>query len=106
MQENHLALRESGAKLEDVIESISKPFGISLPMPHKSIVLVAPIEVIEERFNNRERRKMKDMEREATREAIDLYKSLSNYFDNYFIVDSSSSEDKVFEEVNNILKNK
>jgi len=102
----YLALRESGVKLEDVVESISKPFGISLPIPDKSIVLVAPIEVIEERFNNRERRKMKDSEREATKEAIDLYKSLSNYFDNYFIVDSSPREDKVFEEVNNILINK
>jgi|SRR3989344_1289634 len=102
----YLALRESGAKLEDVIKSISKPFGISLPIPDKSIVLVASIEVIEERFYSRERRKMKDSEREATKEAINLYKTLGHYFDNYFIVDSSSSEDWVFENVSNILKNK
>ncbi|KKQ17852.1 MAG: hypothetical protein US31_C0015G0018 [Berkelbacteria bacterium GW2011_GWA1_36_9] len=102
----YLALRKSGVKLEDVIDSISKPFGVPLPIPDKSIILVAPIEVIEERFNNRERRKMKDSEREVTKEAIDLYKTLGHYFNNYFIVDSSSSEDRIFEEVSNILENK
>ena len=100
----YLALKDSGAKLEDVIESIRKPFGISLPIPDKSLVLVAPIEVIEERFSNRERRKMKDSEREATVQAIDLYKSLDQYFNNYFLVDSSLSEEEVFKEAQGILK--
>ena len=48
---------------------------------------------------------MKDSEREATRQAIKLYKSLGQYFNEYFVVDSSSSEDEVFEEVKSILKN-
>ena len=103
----YLALMNEGAKLEDVIKYISMPFGIPIPIPDISIIVTASIDVIEERFYIREKRKMKESERNTTIEAIKLYAGLADYFNNYFLVDSSKDREEVFDSVRKIiLKNK
>ena len=102
----YLFLREKSVTLEDVSEYISKPFGITLPIPDLSLILTAPLKILEQRFEKRERRKMSPNETELTKQAIKIYEELRFRFKNYYVLNSDRSVDDLYQETEKLFKNK
>ena len=67
------------------------------------MIITASIEVIEERFYYREKRRMKESERDATVKAMGLYVNLAEHFNNYFLIDSGKDKEEVFDKAKKII---
>ena len=86
-----------------MLKYVSVPFGIRLPIPEKSLVLIAPIDTLKERFQKRESRPMNESELRLTEDAIKIYRRLESLIENYYIIDSSKDEEAVFSEAVKLL---
>lgn len=102
----YLFLRGAGATLEEVSDYVSRPFGIPLPVPDLSLVLIAPLETLKQRFESREKRRMSSNETELTKQAIQIYEKLRERFKNYYLLNSNRTIDEVYHEVEAIFKDR
>lgn len=102
----YLLLREKNVKLDTLVEFMTKPFGIPFPVPDLSLILLAPINVLKERFKKREKREMTDSEVKITKQALQIYQTLSKRFKNYVILDSNKSINSLYNEVEKLIQNK
>lgn len=99
----YIALKDRGVTLDGVIDYVSKPFGISLPIPEVSVILLAPLEILQTRFKLREGRDMNPLEVEITKNASVVYRQLQTRFHNYHIVESTKPIAEICEEVSSII---
>jgi len=98
----YLALKDQGVKLEEVINFVTKPFGILLPPPSITFVLLAPPRILSERFYKREGRRMNDKEIKKAKDLIKYYRKFQDRFSDYHLLNTNCRQ----EELCNLLEKK
>lgn len=98
-----LAMKGLGVKLEDVARYITQPFGLHLPAPDVSFLLLAPMDSIKKRFKAREHREMTEEEISITQEATDLYRRAGTLFKPCYIIDTGRSLTEVCDTIESHL---
>ena len=92
----YIFLMSFGIDLWDVSDYISKPFGVPLPRPNLSLILMAPLETLKQRFKKREHREMSQKEIELTEQALEVYKQLKKRFKNYYLINSNKPVEEIY----------
>ncbi|MFH1752212.1 MAG: deoxynucleoside kinase [archaeon] len=101
----YIYLKEQGnqVNLKEVVDYVTKPFGIKLPKPDLYLILNTSLPIIKQRLEEREKRPMNDIEYKVSEQLIETYPKLQEFFDNFHIIDSSGTTKQTCEKIEEIL---